>query len=171
MISWQEFWNFSSSSCGNPLCTVPSKSGQNAESRRRNHYMWDANLPLCPWLDRRRRLITKFKRISHEEKWPQREWDNFIRKVVERQAQGYIHARAGTILIIQQSNNELGWARVGKKYVLGCENRADFDQLSQCTGSCEKIPACLNFPALFLPTDLGSQCTAHQPWRNMCHRT
>ena len=32
-----------------------------------------------------------------------------------------------------------------------------------CTGSCQKVPACLNFPALFLPTDLGSQCTAHQP--------
>ena len=31
------------------------------------------------------------------------------------------------------------------------------------TGSCKKIPACLNYPALFLPTDLGSQCTANQP--------
>ena len=31
------------------------------------------------------------------------------------------------------------------------------------TGSFKKIPACLNLPALFLPTDLGSQCTAHQP--------
>ena len=31
------------------------------------------------------------------------------------------------------------------------------------TGSCEKMPACLNFSALFLPTELGSQCTAHQP--------
>ena len=31
------------------------------------------------------------------------------------------------------------------------------------TGSCEKIPACLNLPAFFLPTNPGSQCTAHQP--------
>ena len=31
------------------------------------------------------------------------------------------------------------------------------------TGSCKKIHACLNLPALFLPTDLGSQCTTHQP--------
>ena len=35
--------------------------------------------------------------------------------------------------------------------------------ISAYTGSCKKIPACLNFPALFLPTDLRSQCTAHQP--------
>ena len=32
-----------------------------------------------------------------------------------------------------------------------------------CTGLSEKIPACLNFSALFLPTDLGSKCTANQP--------
>ena len=32
-----------------------------------------------------------------------------------------------------------------------------------CTGSCKKIPACLNFPYLLLPTDLGSQCAAYQP--------
>ena len=33
----------------------------------------------------------------------------------------------------------------------------------QVQGRAKKIPACLNFPALFLPTDLGSQCTARQP--------
>ena len=34
----------------------------------------------------------------------------------------------------------------------------------KATGSCKKILACLNIPSLFLPTDLGSQCTAlHQP--------
>ena len=37
-----------------------------------------------------------------------------------------------------------------------------FDQVSY-TVSCKKIPACLNYSALFLPTDLGSQCIAHQP--------
>ena len=30
---------------------------------------------------------------------------------------------------------------------------------------------CQHFPTLFLPTDLGSQCTAYQPWRNMWHHT
>ena len=38
-----------------------------------------------------------------------------------------------------------------------------WSKLDCFTGSCEKIPACLNYPAIFLPTDLGSQCTAHQP--------
>ena len=38
-----------------------------------------------------------------------------------------------------------------------------FQQSFYSTGSCKKIPACLNFPSLLLPTDLGSQCTAHQP--------
>ena len=35
-------------------------------------------------------------------------------------------------------------------------------EASPISGSCKKCPACLNFPALFLPTDLGSLCRAHQ---------
>ena len=40
---------------------------------------------------------------------------------------------------------------------------SEMRDLPKCTGLCEKIPASLNYPAIFLPTDLGSQCTAHQP--------
>ena len=35
--------------------------------------------------------------------------------------------------------------------------------LFEVQGRAKRIPACLNFPALFLPTDIGSQCTAHHP--------
>ena len=41
--------------------------------------------------------------------------------------------------------------------------RGNFDDNKESTGPCKKIPACLNFPALLLPSVLGSQCRAHQP--------
>ena len=51
------------------------------------------------------------------------------------------------------------------EYIL-CMDRDGYGHrlcIAQCTGSCKKIPACLNLPVLFLPTHIGSQCTANQP--------
>ena len=45
----------------------------------------------------------------------------------------------------------------------GTEYFQNVNFIHRSTESCEKIHACLNLPSLFLPTDLGSQCTAHQP--------
>ena len=40
-----------------------------------------------------------------------------------------------------------------------------------CTGSCKKCHACLNFPSLLMPTELGRQCTPDQPKWNFPHWT
>ena len=68
-------------------------------------------------------------------------------------------------------SNGLAYCRHGKvcKLIFLSIIQMDLKSRPQPGVLCKKNPACLNFPSLLLPTDLGSQCTAPQPKRNFSH--